>query len=109
MTSPSQRSLAHLRKNGYLPWVVEHFNTWTKRRQDLYGFGDILAIGNGEIVIVQTTTAANMAAREKKILTNPHAHEWVMNGGTIVVHGWAKRGPRGKRKLWTLAERIIVP
>lgn len=107
--TPTQRSLAHLRGHGYMPWVVEHWNSFTRRRNDLFGFGDILAIGHGEIVIVQTTSTGNMSARQKKILANPYAHEWVKAGGTIVLHGWSKKGPKGKRKLWTLTERVLVP
>lgn len=92
-----------------MPWIVEHFNTFTKRRLDLFNFGDILCIGNGEIVIVQTTTASNMSAREKKIMDNPYAHEWIKSGGIIVLHGWSKKGAKGKRKLWTLTERVLIP
>ena len=27
---------------------------------------------------------------------------WIKAGGKCEWHGWAKRGPRGRRKVWTL-------
>jgi hypothetical protein len=75
----------------------------------MFGFADILAVGNGEIVAVQTTSNANLSARQKKILAEPRAHTWVINGGIIQLIGWAKKGPKGGRKLWTPTIRILAP
>lgn len=109
MASPTARSLAHLRDKGYVAEVVEKWNPYARIRIDLGGFADILAWGNGEIVAVQTTSASNVSAREKKILASEKAHEWVKAGGIISLHGWGLKGPRGKRKTWTLSEKILVP
>lgn len=75
----------------------------------MFGFADILAVGNGEIVAVQTTSNANLSARQKKILNEPRAHTWVVNGGIISLHGWSKKGAKGKAKRWTITERILAP
>ena len=32
---------------------------------------------------------------------------WLAAGNGLVFHGWAKQGPRGKRKAWTLTTRVI--
>jgi hypothetical protein len=101
-TSPTQRSLAHLRKRGYRVAIVERWNPHAKRRIDLFGFGDLLAIGNGEVVIVQTTTGANMAARRTKMQALDEYRECLKAGMVVELHGWQKMGERGKRKLWAI-------
>jgi carbonic anhydrase len=99
--SPTQRTLAHLRKLGYTAQVVERWNQFAKVRQDLLGFIDVLAIGDGRIVGVQATASA-VAARVEKIRNEPRAREWLRAGGLIEVHGWAKKGAAGKRKTYQL-------
>ena len=106
-TSPTQRSLALLRKQGYRVAITEHWNAFVKRRQDLFGFIDLLAIGESMIAI-QTTSGTNVAARVAKILESDAAREWIESGHRIIVHGWAKRGGRGERKLWDCREVEIV-
>lgn len=107
--TPTQRSLARLRKLGYTAEIVEKWNPHVRIRQDFAGFADIIAFGNSEIVAVQTTSGSNLAARQKKILNSEKAHLWVKAGGIIVLHGWSRKGPRGKPKRWTLIERVLVP
>lgn len=116
MTSPTQRSLAHLKASGYCAQVVERFNPYAKVRIDLFGFIDIVAIRSSniregideQILAVQTTSRDNMNARVQKILLIPEAKIWLKAGGLIVVHGWALGGAVGKRKLWTLKEKNIT-
>lgn len=108
MSSPTQRSLAYLRKQGWTVCIVEKWIEQAQKRVDAFGFGDLLACKpTGEIALVQTTTAANMAARKAKIYAIPQAAVWSQAGGKVILHGWAKRGPRGKRKLWQVKEEIL--
>lgn len=51
------------------------------------------------IALVQTTSRSNQSERIKKIRDIIEAEEW-LRVGRIFVHGWAKRGPRGGRKVW---------
>lgn len=84
--------------------VVEKWNAYTKQRQDLWGFGDILAIRGNETLIVQTTSGVNVSKRIQKIGSHPCnviAEFWLESPTRrIEVHGWRKVGPRGKRKVW---------
>jgi hypothetical protein len=109
VSSPTQRSLKKLRDAGYMAAVTERFNSFTKRRHDLFEFIDILAVKQNEVIGVQTTSQSNVGARIKKICALQSADSWLY-GGTrrIVVHGWAKRGPRGKAKRWTCTETEIT-
>jgi hypothetical protein len=106
--SPVQMSLGLLRLHGFTVDVTEHWNSFAKRRQDLFGFADLLAIRGSVTGAVQCTTGSNVAARVRKIRSLPAARAW-LEGGTrrIEVHGWVKRGPRGKRKTWQL-KRVEV-
>ncbi len=104
--SPTQRSLAELKKRGYLPYIVERWNPFAHIRQDLYGFIDLVAIKGDSpgVLAVQTTSGSNVSARIQKIHESAAAKIWLAAGNRIVVHGWRKVGSKGKRKLWELRE-----
>lgn len=87
--------------------IVEKYNSFIKRRIDLWGFGDLLCVRNDEVLIVQTTSGSNVSARLEKMKHIPEAGLWLMSPNRkIEIHGWAKRGERGKQKKWTCR---IVP
>lgn len=108
--TPTQRSLAALRSEGYHAQVMERWNPYAKVRVDAFGFGDILAFRAGQpgAVLVQTTSGANLSARRTKVLGNPFAHDWLKAGNWIRLDGWAKRGGRGERKLWTVRKEYLT-
>lgn len=89
-SSPTSRSLAKLREEGYQVAIVEKWNPHARIRQDLFGFADLLAVGNGETVAVQTTSASNMAARIRKIAESDQVAECRKANWRILVHGWRK-------------------
>lgn len=103
MSSPTQRSLKKLRDEGWACQVVEKFNSFTKRRIDVFGYGDILAIRPGEIALVQTTSGSNLRAREQKIKALPGFKAWHAAGGISVLHAWRKIQRNG-RKIWDCRE-----
>lgn len=106
--SPTQRSLAKLRADGWLCAVVERWNPYARVRQDLFGFIDLLAVRGGLTLAVQTTTGSNVAERVRKILGLEAAEIWLQSASrSIVVHGWSKRGGRGKRKTWSCRVETI--
>jgi len=88
--TPTQRSLAALKEQGYLPVVVERWNAFAKIRQDLWGWCDILAIRKGEVLAVQVTSTSNVLARIKKIQDSETVGIVRDAGIRIEVHGWAK-------------------
>jgi len=105
--TPTQRSMAYIRKAGGFPWIVEHWNSFAHIRQDLFQFADILAVfPNREAsTYIQVTSGSNVSARKEKILANKYALQILNAGNVIEIHGWRKVGARGKRKLWE--NRII--
>ena len=98
--SPTQRSLAHMREQGYLCAVVERWNPHAHIRQDLYGFVDVLCVKGEDIVGVQSTSGDNVASRVAKI-TEHENWPLVCKAMRVVVHGWRKSMPSGR---WVLRE-----
>lgn len=96
--SLNARSAAHLRDLGYMVATVEHYNSFTKRKHDLWGCIDLLAIGNGETVAVQVTSKSNLAARIHKIEEAEAYPEMLRSGWRIVLHGWWKENNRWQLK-----------
>lgn len=90
MGSPTQRSLADLRKNGWIAEVVERWIPGANIRKDLFGFVDIVAVRDGEKpLLVQTTSRSNVSARLKKIAA-AEILPLLLSNFRVEVHGWAK-------------------
>jgi hypothetical protein len=117
-----QRSKKYLEQKGWHVWIVEHFNQWAHVRQDLYGFGDLVAIrhdSNGVWAINACTDEGEVKSHIDKYLNgydnpkkgrqppNPHLPVWLASKNRFSLFGWGKRnqGGIGSRKVWTL--RII--
>ena len=113
--SPTQRSLAKLRCDGWTVCIVEKWVPASaagfKGRlitRDAFGFADLLACKIGQpALLVQTTTGSNAAARVSKITATAEAGIWLAAGHRIIVHAWRKVGACGKRKTWQCLEKII--
>lgn len=86
--TPTQRSLKYLREEGYTVAITEHWNSFARRRVDLWGFCDLVAIRKGETLCVQTTSASNVSARVKKIAEHENTAAVRDAGWGISVHGW---------------------
>lgn len=130
--TPTARSMKYLRDHGYIACRVEQRLHMPKSpfpiTKDAFGFGDLLVakVGSpsyvdvdvshgppaiyrepGQIALVQVTSGSNHNARKEKIAAEPLAAKWKEAGGIIILHSWAKKGPRGKRKKWTLREEVL--
>jgi hypothetical protein len=102
----TQRSLAHLRADGYIAAVVEHWNQFAGIRQDLFGFADIIAFHpvRPGTLLVQTTVTGSINARIKKIQALETAKNWIHRPDRLlVVHGWSKRKIENRLR-WALTQ-----
>lgn len=97
MSSPTQRSLAEMRRRGYLADVTERWIPRANVRRDLFGFGDVLAVGDDEVVMVQATSRDNVSSRVRKIEQSETVGAVRKGGIRILVHGWFKQ--RGRWRL----------
>lgn len=120
-TSPTQRTLAELRKRGWPAGVVEKFVRFPPpgHHVDLFGVLDVVAIttevasmahplgeepprkGTGTLGI-QACAGGDHGRRRAKILAESRARLWVEAGNRLELWSWSARGAKGKRKLWTL-------
>jgi len=90
-TSPTQKTLARLRKENYdLVAITERWNPFARIRQDLFGIIDILAIHKSDTIAIQVTSYSNIGARVKKITESPALPFLRDAGWTILVEGWKK-------------------
>ena len=96
--SLTARSTALLRERGFIVATVEHYNAFTKRKHDLFGCIDLLAIGNGETVAVQVTSKSNLSARKHKIEEAEAYPEMLRSGWKVILHGWVKENNRWQLK-----------
>lgn len=102
-TSPTQRSLKLLRDEGYTVAIVEHWNGFVKKRYDLFGFIDLLALRGDETLAVQTTSYSNVSARVNKIADHENVAAVRKAGWGIAVHGWHKVGNRWQVRVVDLS------
>lgn len=103
--SPTQRSRAYCKKQGWLSAIVEHWNPHAMIRQDAFGCVDMLVIAGGELLCVQAT-ASGVADRMTKI-REERADALVglsaVPGVFVEVWGWRKYSPRGVKVVrWKL-------
>jgi hypothetical protein len=103
--TPTARALEECRKRGWPACVVEKWIPQTRQRKDVFGFGDLLVLdGAPGSLLLQVTSSDHIAHRLTKIATecSERALAWLRAGNRIAIWGYAKRGPWGARKLWTL-------
>lgn len=100
MVSPTQRSLKYLRNHNWHCEVVERFSPFTRVRQDLLGFADLLCLQRGLTPLLVQVTSAGWAARVRKINNEPRACLALASGFQIEVHGWRKL--KSNKNRWTI-------
>jgi len=117
-TRATQRSLDHLRRNGWTVHIVEKYlpargSMKFPRRIDAFGVGDILAMRPpmnglpGSIALVQCCPGPSHAKHKDKILEIPEFDIWKKAGGRVFLQSWAKKGARGEKKRWTMREEEL--
>lgn len=88
----TQKTLELLRKRGYLAQVVEKWQPHSMRRIDLFGIIDIVAVGEGTILGVQSTSWNGKQKHEETLLE--HKEElaaWTSSGGVFAMILWKKQ------------------
>ena len=105
--SPTKRTLDAIRKQGATCQVVEHWNAFAKRRIDLFGIIDIVAIIGSDIYGIQATSGDNHSHRREKAIAEPKLKLWLEAGGKFLIVSWRKSKPRGHREQWTMRQEAI--
>lgn len=102
-TNLNQPTRKRLEEQGYLVENVEKFNFITKRKNDLWGFIDFLAINRDDVLAVQVTSKSNMSSRRKKITEHPNVGMVRMAGIRIELWGFYKEKNRWQVKIENLS------
>ena len=105
-TNYTMLTLHKLRDEGCVVDKVEKFNSFAGpfgRREDAFGFIDIIALRPGVgIVAIQSTGPSGHSEHRRKIVTSECAVAWLACGGLIELWSWrkllVKRG--GKARCW---------
>jgi hypothetical protein len=106
--SNTSRTLQYIRSQGWEADKVEQFNAYAGKfgqRKDMFGFGDIVAMGENSIIAIQSCGQA-YAEHNRKITEDekvaPMALRWLQCGGRLMLIAWRKvklkRG--GKAMRW---------
>lgn len=105
-TSPTELTLRFLRSAGYWAGVVERWVPRAKKRIDLFGFCDIVAVHPNVpgTLFVQTTSAAHHADHLAKVCAAPAARGVLEAGNRIWVCTWKKVG-----RLWEPRIEEVFP
>ena len=101
MTTPMQRTLAEIKKDNLVYWVVEAWKQWAKRRVDLFNIIDLLVLDNG-VVGIQVCGADVNIHKEKIMETEKHyTFAWLEQPGTrLELWGWRQiKKVKGKKAM----------
>ena len=88
--SPTQRTLAKLKMEGWTVQVVEKWNPHARIRQDFLGIIDIIALRGDRTLGVQCTTLSNLGPRVQKITESEHIGTLRDAGWNVEAWGWRK-------------------
>ena len=100
--TPTQRALAWLRSHGYTCGTVERYVPATRRRHDLYGGIDLIAIRPGSPPLgVQVCGSTGVSDHRAKLAAEPRMHLWLRTGAGLVI---AAPYPYtvGRRRRWRI-------
>ena len=107
------RTLAELKKHSMTYQVVEHYNMYDRKRHDLFGMFDVLAIYDKRIIGIQVCSRGTLKAHLKKIMDNPVRQIWLVALGKIEIWAWHKvcklnkDGKKSKVKEWQVVIQEI--
>ena len=95
--SYTNKTIKHLSAIGYSAQSVEMYNPFSKKRRDLFGFIDVVAVNPDlcKCVGLQITSRSNVSTRVKKIMSEKrdNAKAWLKAGNEIFVIGWNNANP----------------
>lgn len=129
--STVERTLRECRKRGWPcasleKWVAIPGHPGGGVRRDLWGVGDVIAVDpsqKGSLLIQAVAGRGDVSKHLHKLVAlvrdwePPASHPllpepistWIAQDNRLAIWSFAKRGPRGGRKLWTVVEHNIEP
>jgi len=102
-TQSLQRTKKELKARGISSGKVEApWNQFSKKRSDLFGILDLVALYVGEGICGIQCCGADFAEHDRKILASPYSVEWLESYGILETWAWRKilKKKGGKLKIW---------
>ncbi len=102
-TKSIQRSLELIKNKGWNYWITEKWNPYSRTREDMFNFIDILCYTGKRTIAIQAC-GSDYQAHRRKIEGNEWVREWLdpESNRSLQVWSWRrllkKRG--GKAKYW---------
>jgi len=111
--TPMQRTLEVIKKDGLKYWITEHWNQYSRKRQDLFNIIDVLVLDCGMVGF--QVCGSDMASHKKKLLEDEkeNTFAWLSQpGARLEVWGWRKlkkkRGMKATEWKPRIADILIV-
>lgn len=99
------KTIKLIRDAGFFIGRVEHYDSFSRKRHDLFGIIDYVAMGQGSIIGVQSTSYSGKSAHKAAIEDSRTVRMWLKCGGKFLFVAWKKKPiPKGKKALAAEAE-----
>lgn len=106
-TKSIQRSLKLIKEYGWHFWITEHWNQYSRRREDLYGFCDILCMDGIRTIAIQAC-GADLASHREKLRENEYVLPW-LESREIQIWSFRKlKKVRGKKATYWHCKKTDV-
>jgi len=104
-----QRSLKLIKDYGWLYEITEHWNQYTRRRHDLWGFCDILCLDGKRTIAIQAC-GSDYQEHVLKMKNNEFVIPWLIAGNELQLWSWRKlKKVRGKKATyWSCRKADIL-
>ena len=106
------RTIKYLREEGCICGNVEKYNQYSKKKNDLFGFIDIICIEPGVGVVAVQACGSDYRTHIEKMLgeRNENMYEW-LKYNRVKLYGWRKlklkRGGKARRWYPRIAEFFL--
>jgi len=104
-TPPMTKTYEYYKELGYICGNVEKYVPKAKKKFDLFGIIDVVAISDVDTIGVQVCKA-DFAAHDKKILASENSPKWLQAGRRLVLIGWTKQKVKRGGKAMIYKSRI---
>ena len=103
-----QRSLKLIKDYGWLYEITEHWNQYTRRRHDLWGFCDILCLDGKRTVAIQAC-GSDYQEHVLKMKNNELVIPWLIAGNELQIWSWRKlKKVRGKKSTYWACRKADI-
>ena len=100
-TKSIQRSLKRIKERKWVYWITEKWNSYTRTREDLFQFCDILCLDEDRTIAIQAC-GSDYQPHVRKIKENEWVRPWLKGGRELQIWSWRKLKKKrgGKAMVW---------